>query len=355
MPVDLQRIQKNILSTRIPSEFPPNVIDSFQNAKLRISFTRDLRDIKLPDKHEVLESTQKFNRLFQHNPEIIRREIINWDFALNEPKDSPLYLPDSQTNIHLNFLYDEQGQSIFCNLVNPSAMAYLKNHSSRFYRFIQGRYFESVSLHLGFAAEELEPDKSDGHSVPKTEVLKNRDIIKRILDTLTLMQSNLKKAGFAGNALIETLDYQKDRRVDKTYVSAYTFVTEPVFVSHVLGVTNFGLLLDVAHILITSENKELGNPVDYICEILSDHAESLSEIHIAIPEKPKERWLDKHLSVYNNLFLPQSDVIFNKILDFLLSNRPPNKPLTINLETPSRTVHLDAVALVMFLREVMGF
>jgi len=43
------------------------------------------------------------------------------------------------------------------------------------------------------------------------------------------------------------------------------------------------------------------------------------------------------------------------IIGQLLRSRDPGRPLTFNFETPAETVHLDAIALVLFIKDILGF
>ncbi|MBU0672672.1 MAG: DUF692 domain-containing protein, partial [Candidatus Margulisbacteria bacterium] len=268
-----QKVAQHLSTARRTTVLPPRVLDSLAQANIRFSYTRDLRRAN---------SNQNFTRLFQNDPRLVRREIVNWNLAEKEDKASPNYMPDEQTSVHLTMLFDAADKNTFCNLANPEAMDYLTDAHSRFFRFMRVRDFESVSLHLGFAAEELTKDPLDLHSVPQSKVLSRLEMMAHTLYSLLGLKRNLDEVGYSGKLLIETLDYQVDR-VGEEDVSAYEHITDPGFLAEVLGRTGYGLLFDAAHLLISAENMGYAGHLQYVEAMLGGKGEDLHEIHLAVP------------------------------------------------------------------------
>ncbi len=350
--------------------FPPKVIDTLAKAGIRFSFTRDLRlDLGRPENHMEAQATAGFMLLFRNDPRIVRREIVNFELTEKEDKKSLQYLPDWQTQIHLTRLFTQSGISLPCNLANDNTFEYIKNPTSPFYRVLQyrnfadvmkGRNFGNVSVHLGFAAEECDIDSRDGHSVPKTAVLRRKAVLSKFVTTLLWLKRNCEAWGYAGKILLETLDYQVDA-VNGRQVSAYEHVTDPLFLFDTLRAVNgirgesFALLLDAAHLLISAENMGIGY-MEYVDMMLDNRAGLLQEMHVAVPQQTPERWLNNHQPLHANLDLPATEKLFH-IIQFLLEKRliEDGGPIIINFETPVETVDLDAIVMVMFLRDMLGF
>lgn len=337
------------------SSFEPRVIDALAAAGIRIGFTRDLRiNLKDPANAKYAIAAEKYSALFCADPRIIRREIVNWNLADQEDIGSPYHLPDDQTQIHCTLLYNGVDSApVFSNLVNPSTGNYFVDANSWLYRFIQRRGFESVSTHLAYSAEKIKADPFDKHSVPDSPVLPRAEVLRRVLDCLSGLKTNLNTVGYNGSILIETLDYAADKIGGKK-VSAYEHVTRPDFLSEVIRRTGLGLLLDVAHLLISAENYQYSDSLAYVAEMLGGRADLLREIHIAVPEQAGTRWLDSHWSLFGHLGSGETDKILN-ILKYLVLSKPAAQPVYLNFESPAETAHLDAIFLVLFLREIMGF
>jgi len=343
-----QKVGTLLKRNRTVRAFSPKVLDSLYEAGVKISFTQNLRvDLRRPENELEAQATANFMRLFRHDSRIVRREIVNWNLVDREDQSTVQHLPDWQTQVHLTKLFNEAGSSLPCNLVNDHTFEYFKNPHSLFYRFLSLLTFGNISLHLGFAAEECVIDSKDGHSVPETDVLRRKEVLSKFVTALLWLKKICDAQGYGGKILLETLDYQVDV-VKGRRVSAYEHVTDPEFLYDILRAVNgfgglsFGLLLDPAHLLISAENMGIGY-MEYADMMLDNRAVLLEEMHIAVP-------------VHARLDLPATEKLFH-IMKFLLEKRliEEGRPMIINFETPTETVDLDAIAMVMFLREMLGF
>ena len=345
--IDIHSIAGRVaLADRTPPSLPRDISQKVAASNIRISSTVKVQGAQQDD---VLRGVTMMNHLFEIQPEIFGREIDDkWNFA--RPGNWRC-LPDDQMTVHFRWLIDRDPAipPIYGNYANRSTLKYLKDPESLFYEFVQNRPFSGISMHLGFSVEEFDVYGEDGHSTPKKagDVLKEEVVAKRILAGIGFVQDNLSARGFAGNFMVENLDFH-----DHQNGSAYKYVTDPRFISSILSKTSAGLLLDVAHLLISARNLGYRQVVDYAKDILTGNEDRLCEVHMSFPDMKNGVLLDYHRSMYDNLTLPQAaDSI--SALEFILRNRDASRPLIINLETPVMGSHLDAYTLALLLDQLL--
>jgi Protein of unknown function (DUF692) len=356
----LLRNSSNILArqfarSRNLRSFEPRVIDALAAAGIRIGFTRDLRiNLKDPANSKYADAARKYRALFSSDPRIVRREIVNWNLAEREDLWSPYYLPDGQTQIHCIILYRGNSAPLSPNLVHSDTMSYFAAANSPLYRFMQRRGFESVSAHLAYSVETIMVHPLNNHiCIPGGPVLPRPEVLKRVLACLLALKTNLDGVGYKGQMLIENKDYTV-HEIAGQRVSTSEHVTRPDFLAEVLERTGFGLIIDIAHLLITAKNDHCGDYPAYLGKMLGGRADRLREIHIAVPQQVGTTLSDAHWSLFGHLGYPETAKTLN-IIKYLMLNKPAAQPIYLNLETPAETAHLDTIALVLFLREIMGF
>ncbi len=349
-----KKISMDLRNLRSVRQLGGDFMDNFIRGNIRFSFTRDLRnDLTRPEHRKIAAATERFNGLFHGDKRILRREVCNWNLLENEKVSDLNYLPDVQTSVHLTMLFDDKDVMTHANLMDGRTLNYFADSDSRFFRFVKGKQFETISVHLGYSALELEKHPADKHSMPKSAPLGRETVMSRAVRGLAALQDNLKGAGYHGQLLFETLDYQTDI-IDGVRRSAYEHVTDPGLIRDVRLVTGYGLLLDAAHLLISANNLGYKDPTGYVAEILSGQPENFKYLHVAVPSMTKVRWLDMHRPFHSTISTKEGIGILD-IVNYLVKSRGDNVDITINFETPSETVHLDAMAMALALREVLGF
>ncbi len=321
-------------------------LNMLRRHNIRFSSTIDLRATTAKTMSpQLVHGIREFNELFRLDPGLRHREICNWDLVALEQPDHFSALPDEQTHLHLQLLFDDSGTLIFNNLVHPQVQGYLQTQASLVYRFLQAHLaYRSISLHLGFAVEETSRDPNDNHSVPKSTVLSMEEVRSRILSSLGVFRDQVRQIGYQGPLLIETLDYQEDTAETGETSSAYTYITEPAFVREIVEQTGYGLLLDPAHLLISAMNMGYSDPLVYLEELLQGiNLDLVQEIHLSVPEKTPDRWLDNHRPFGDNKETELMLGLFRRIIEKKL---PSQEPLIINFESPLETVAADALRTV---------
>lgn len=120
-----------------------------------------------------------------------------------------------------------------------------------------------VSLHLGFASERV---RFDGHMLPESAPLGRDALLSRIIDNVRRAKATLDRP-----LLLENLDYCPE--------GAYEHICEPAFIREVLGATDTGLLLDIAHLEVTAS--WFSRTPDELLDELP--LERIGEVHLSGP------------------------------------------------------------------------
>lgn len=317
-------------------------------ANIRVSCTRDIRPHNLVNV-QSREGVRLFEGLFNGHREFYGREIVNWDLAC---PGNAACLEDERTSIHLGFLTSGPERPFFStNLVSSETFSYFQDRSSYFYKFLKERKFPIISLHLGMAVEKpvLISNHKNMALFPERlgQVLPRKTVFSRILSSLSSFEKGVRQAGWDGKLLFETLDYEKNE-----FGSAYEHVTDPLFISNMLHCTSYGLLLDVAHLMCAAGNLGFQSPLEYAENIMREHMGRLREIHLTVP-KENGQWSDSHRGIAECLSAPEI-IPFFSTLEMLIKSKKQDQPIIINFESPLPTVHLDTVAVVSFLQQVLN-
>lgn len=322
----------------------------------------------LPPTTALAEKSQKslarfqvIRNFFGDAPELVQRETPRWYLIEKETRESSFHLEDRHTNIHTGALLGEEHGSALENLVNLERIAQFRNPDTEIYQFLKSHpQIASFSFHLGAASEEVENASDENgrkkcpgdiHWVAASPVL-SRDIVRaRIVDCLTNFRRIARGFGFQGQLMVETLDYHEDDGV-----SAYAYVTEPDFVKEILDATGYDLLLDMGHLAVAAGNKGI-HYSDYFNNLIgATGVNRLREIHLSVPQKVGNIWLDSHRSFSAHLAEEETRTIldlFGRLFWLKMQSRE-KTPLLINFEFRDEALApADIQLIVEFVRRIL--
>lgn len=336
------------------ARFSGTVLDSLAAAGIRIGFTRDLRENLIgpagSKAADLARGTTSFENLLNFDPRVLRREVVNWNIMEHETEWGMHYLPDEQTSVHLTRLYDDKSGTFYCNLVSPRTRDYFASPGSRIYRFIEGREFSNISVHLGFSCEEITPNPAYGCLMPLSPILAVEEIKSRQVNTLRTLASNFGRVGCHTKLLVENLDFDRFA-INRGVQNSAVYEWDPKYISDVVRQAGCGVLIDTAHALVTANSRGVSG-ADYVADIAERVGiQNIEEVHVVVPKQEGEHIYDEHSCLYANPGSATALGVLN-IIRFLVEQ---GRPINFNFETPVPTVHLDAIMLVLFLRELMGF
>jgi uncharacterized protein (UPF0276 family) len=137
-----------------------------------------------------------------------------------------------------------------------------------------------VSFHLGFSSKLVGTEGIDNHNYAIGEVLSEKEIFKSITDSLQIISEILREKGYKGKILIENLDYHP--------TGAYEYICKPDFISKVAKNTNCGVLLDLAHTIISAHSFGM-DMIDFVEKI---DVNLIYEIHVNSPLYKNGKWYD---------------------------------------------------------------
>lgn len=120
----------------------------------------------------------------------------------------------------------------------------------------------------------------DNHNYAIGEVLSEKEIFKSIAESLKIISKMLRGREYKGNILIENLDYHP--------TGAYEYICEPNFISKVAKNTNCGVLLDLAHTIISAHSFGM-DVIDFVEKIGID---LICEVHANSPLYKDGKWYD---------------------------------------------------------------
>lgn len=120
----------------------------------------------------------------------------------------------------------------------------------------------------------------DNHNYAIGEVLSEKEVFKSIAESLKITSKMLRGREYKGKILIENLDYHP--------TGAYEYICEPNFISKVAKNTNCGVLLDLAHTIISAHSFGM-DMVDFVEKIGIDQ---IYEVHVNSPLYKKGNWYD---------------------------------------------------------------
>lgn len=335
--------------------------DLFKSHDIAFSNRIDLRFCQnAKDVERYLNGFRAVRQFFDDDKKLVHREIRDWHLIESVDINSPFHLSDEQTHIHLETIFNEEGEAVQTNLCNLEVYELLSDINNSFYIFLKNHInIQSISLHLGFSAEKVKLNENahktavfDFHDVPDSDSLSYNETFARITKTLKVFKDNVRKIGFKGDLRLETLDFNKDDGK-----SAYLYVTDPDFIDAVISDTGYNLLFDVSHMQISAMNMGYGLGTTYIGECMANFymPHQLREIHISCPLLHDEKWYDRHQSFAQNKDAIEGKAVAENLK--LLLNKKFNarvaSPLLLNLETPLYNYLDDLVAVTEIVEDIL--
>ncbi len=317
----------------------------------------DLREAKF--RGEGTENVARVRRRVESDyGTLLNREIRDWEIVDQVPVDSPLHFESEHTHLHLEKVFDANGDQLNVNLADPRVLAVFEDPHSTLYRFVRTHPVASISLHLGFSVERTRLNDEAGvasvhdyHDVPISPDLGRAETRRRLIRALTTLRSRLDSIGFDKEILLETLDYNRSSpgHGGRT-ASAYDYVTEPEFFAEVADETGCKVLFDCSHMFVSSRNIGYEHWLDYVDAFLRviDVPEMLAEIHLSAPQQVGSRVYDRHRSLVAHADEKEVDAVLTTFRHLVAEkfSCTSASPLYVNLETPLENFEAD-LALVM--------
>lgn len=338
------------LTPALQSQISPSAAELFR--RKRISFSVTIKNPLAPATSQQIAGFSQFKKYLGDDPVLIQREVSKWSRLDEETPDQPFYLEDARTNLHFRgFEGFTDDRKEFDNLVDPAVLDILRDNRSLVYNFLNCHpALASVSFHIGAAAEKITSDAEE-NLMPLSNVLSSYLVSQRINLALESFMTWTQRNHFRGQILLENLDYHRSPERP----SAYEYVTEPEFMAEIYRKTGAGLLVDVAHLLVSAGNLQKDSWLYYSDLIWRVNLASLREIHLSLPKRKGQNWLDKHRPFWGNSKSPEAKIVLGLFKDLLEKrNLQPNPdPLLINLETPLETAALDLTIVADFVRRVL--
>ncbi len=214
--------------------------------------------------------------------------------------------------MHVQYLH-EHNKSVTLNLVSDEVKEMLKDSGSSIYKIYKILQPFVISFHLGFSSKIVGMKGIDKHNFAIGETLSMGEIFKSISESLNIVKDVLGEEGYKGMILVENLDYHP--------TGAYEFVCEYEFISKIARKTRCGILLDIAHTMISACEFKI-DTVDFVKRIGID---LIYEIHVNSPLRKDGVWYD-----INEPFYYSNDA--EKILKLILEKNL-NKELILNIES----------------------
>lgn len=230
-----------------------------------------------------------YNPYNKENEQIISKLFNELDFI--EIKDLEHSLLNSKKNIldrfplksmHVQYL-SKQEKPTMLNLVSDETKEIISDENSDLYKAFDFLNPFVVSFHLGFSSKLVGTEGIDSHNHAIGEVLSEYEVFKSITESLRIILEMLRERGYKGKILIENLDHH--------LTGAYEYICEicePSFISKVAENTNCGVLLDLAHTIISAHSLGMAM-IDFVEKIGIDR---IYEIHVNSPLYKDERWYD---------------------------------------------------------------
>jgi uncharacterized protein (UPF0276 family) len=187
-----------------------------------------------------------------YNIEIERKILANSDkLDFIEVKNIDPHLVQSKTGIlrkfpismHVQYLHEHDNGTTL-NLVPDETKEIISDENSDFYKAFDFLDPFVVSFHLGFSSKLVGTEGIDDHNYAIGEVLSKEEVFKSIVESLHVVSKMLRERGYKGKILIENLDYHP--------TGAYEYVCESEFISKMAKKRRCGVLLDIAHTIISA-------------------------------------------------------------------------------------------------------
>lgn len=189
-------------------------------------------------------------------------------------------------SMHVQYLLSPDQKPTTLNLVSADTLELLKDERSPLYQAYKFLRPSVISFHLGFSSEKVGTEGIDNHNYAIGRVLSRNETFERISLSLITISDKFKKMGYKGKILIEDLDYHP--------TGAYEHICEPSFISKMAAHTGYLILLDVAHIIISSHYLGIKS-IDFVEELGVDN---VFEVHVNSPLYRNGEWYDINRPFY---------------------------------------------------------
>ncbi len=167
----------------------------------------------------------------------------------------------------LHAQYPTKGDDIL-NLVNSEFIDQLGDEFKNIINMFDPEWF---SFHLGFSCEKLKSGGQFDFTTGLSEILPEKEVRQRILDSLDYVKKSYLKRG---EIILENLDYNPINRS-----GAYEYVCEPDFISDILSTSNSKMLLDFGHANCSAQN--IGGYDSVMDFIFKLPLENVLEVHMS--------------------------------------------------------------------------
>jgi uncharacterized protein (UPF0276 family) len=232
-------------------------------------------------------------------------------------------------SMHVQYL-SKQEKPTTLNLVSDETKEIISDKNSDIYKAFDILDPFIISFHTGFSSKEVGTEGIDNHNYAVSEILPEKEVFRSIIESMKLISKMLRKKGYKGKILIENLDYHP--------TGAYEYLCEPSFISRIAKNTNCGVLLDLAHTIISAHRFDM-DVFDFVEKIGVD---LIYEIHVNSPLYKNGEWYDINEPFY---FSDEAKGILGYVLD-----KSPNKELVITIECDK-----DVIKQIEMIRKERGY
>jgi len=263
------------------------------NKKIGVTYNPHNKEIK----RAIIASSSKLDFIEVKNlePTIVKHRIL---------RKFPI-------SMHVQYIH-ELDKNITLNLVSDEVKEILKDKNSSIYKLYDALNPFAVSFHLGFSSKKIGVEGIDNHNFAIDEVLSEEEVFKSIQESLDIIKDVLSERNYQGMILVENLDYHP--------TGAYEHVCKPEFISKIARNTGCGVLLDIAHAIISAYEFKM-DVTDFVKRIGID---LIREVHVNSPLRKNGNWYD-----INEPFYSSEDA--KKILKLILKESS-SKDLYLNIE-----------------------
>jgi len=191
-------------------------------------------------------------------------------------------------SMHVQYLPSFGQRPTTLNLASGKTLEIINDENSALYQAYRLLQPSMISFHLCFSSEEVGTEGIDNHNYAIGRVLSRDETFERISLSLITISDKFKKMGYKGKLLIENLDYHP--------TGAYEHICEPSFISKMAAHTGCLILLDVAHIIISSHYLGV-KPIDFVRAVGVDN---VFEVHVNSPLYRDGEWYDINKPFYRS-------------------------------------------------------
>ncbi|MFC1590019.1 5-formyltetrahydrofolate cyclo-ligase, partial [Candidatus Omnitrophota bacterium] len=278
--------------------------------------------------------------------------------SLEEADDimsSDLYR-DSNRTFHLRKI-NIDGEPRVINLASSKVDEIIGDPEGELYQIMKRLEPSNVSLHLGWAAEEVALGVTNDHDEALSPVLDREVLLERIVKNLKTLKDNMKLAGIEAPLLVENLDYHPAGEGADFYGfpggGAYAHVTEPDFIRDVLRLADVGFLVDFAHMYESAKNAGIDDFMGYVQKIVDKETiRRVPEIHVAISNITGDDLGGDHRPFTTDDEIARDE---KEILRYLIQLRQDcgiTAPVIVNFETGVQNAEAEVPLFIEELKEV---